>query len=227
MSKPSTVSRPAATRASARGAAEIIAHEAIVLSRYKDVAGVWTIGIGHTAAAGGLDPSVFKGTLTLEQALDLFLDDLAQYEQRVTQAFTLPLAQHEFDAAVSFDFNTGGIDRATWVETFNAGDRQTAITQIMNWKKPPQIIPRRQKEQALFATGRYASDGTAMLYPATKGGKVLWKRGKRVNILDALEARRGKDAPLAGTPGGGDTDGSLSARPGLFARIMRWFGMSA
>ena len=165
-----------------KGMMEIIAHEAIVLSTYRDVKDIWTIGIGHTAMAGGIDPAKLNGQLTLAGALHIFRSDLAKYERRVAKAFIRPLAQHEFDAAVSFDFNTGAIDRATWVETFNAGHRDLAVQQIMNWQKPPQIIPRRQKEQALFASGHYASNGTAMVYPATKSGVVLWKQGTTVNL---------------------------------------------
>jgi lysozyme len=175
-------------RTSNKGLMEIIAHEAIVLSPYRDVKDIWTIGVGHTAMAGGINPVKFKGQLTLARALHIFRTDLAKYEKRVTKAFTRPLAQHEFDAAVSFDFNTGAIDRATWVETFNAGNHELAIQQIMNWQKPPQIIPRRQKEQRLFASGHYSSSGTAMVYPASKTGAVLWNAGKRVDLAGLLGA---------------------------------------
>jgi lysozyme len=183
-------------KTSIKGMMDIIAHEAVVLSRYRDVKGIWTIGIGHTKSAGGLNPETFTGSLTLEQALDLFRDDLARFEARVRKAFPRGLKQHEFDAAVSFDFNTGAIDRATWVETFNAGDRARAIEQIMNWSKPVQIIGRRRKEQALFASGAYSSDGTTMVYPATKAGVVRWKAGRRLPLEPAL--RHLRDAALTG-----------------------------
>jgi lysozyme len=173
-------------RTSNKGLMEVIAHEAIVLSPYRDVKDIWTIGVGHTAMAGGMNPARFNGQLTLAGAIHIFRTDLAKYERRVAKAFTRPITQHEFDAAVSFDFNTGAIDRATWVETFNAGNRELAIQQIMNWQKPPQIIPRRQKEQALFATGHYGSSGTAMIYPVTKSGVVLWKQGNRLNLAELL-----------------------------------------
>lgn len=177
---------------STKGVMEIIAHEAIVLTPYRDVKDIWTIGVGHTAMAGGLDPAEFSGKLTIEEALRLFRKDLAKYERRVVKAFTKPLAQHEFDAAVSFDFNTGAIDRATWVETFNAGNRELAVAQIMNWQKPPQIIPRRQKEQKLFSEGRYSAKGKATVYPATKTGMVLWKQGKSVDLAKLLNAKPSK-----------------------------------
>jgi lysozyme len=203
--------KPMTQRTSNKGLMEIIAHEAIVLSPYRDVKDIWTIGVGHTKMAGGIDPAKFRGQLTLAGALHIFRTDLAKYERRVTNAFTRPLAQHEFDAAVSFDFNTGAIDRATWVDTFNAGNRELAIQQIMNWQKPPQIIPRRQKEQLLFSSGRYSANGTAMVYPATKAGVVLWNQGKRVDLAKLLNAtptlQRGAAKP---------------ARTGVWKRVFAW-----
>ena len=37
---------------SRRGVLEIAEHEGIVLGPYRDSAGVWTYGVGHTAGAG-------------------------------------------------------------------------------------------------------------------------------------------------------------------------------
>ena len=176
-------------RTSTKGLMEIISHEAIVLRPYRDVAGVWTIGIGHTAAAGPPDPALPGLELSLGDAIALFRRDLARYEDRVSRAFTVALAQHEFDAAVSFDFNTGGIDKADWVREFNAGQRDLAIEHIMNWRKPAAIIPRRAREQALFATGKYGSNGTAMLYEAKPDGKVDWSSGQRVRLKPLLLAQ--------------------------------------
>lgn len=164
------------------GAFAIISHEGIVLTPYKDSKGVWTIGVGHTSAAGGPDPATFRGALTLRQAIDLFRHDLEKFERRVNAAFTVKLRQHEFDAAVSFDFNTGAIDSASWVKLFNQGRRDEAISAIMNWKKPAEIVGRRRKEQQLFATGLYSGADFAMLYPADAAGKVLWGQGKRIDL---------------------------------------------
>ena len=198
-------------RTSNRGLMEIIAHEAIVLTPYRDLKDIWTIGVGHTKMAGGIDPVKFKGQLTLAGAVHIFRTDLVKYERRVQQAFTRPLKQHEFDAAVSFDFNTGAIDRATWVETFNAGNRALAIEQIMNWQKPPQIIARRKKEQQLFAHGHYNASGNAMLYPASKLGSVLWNEGKKVSLAGLLKIephmRQNPQEPLP---------------PNLWQRLLAW-----
>lgn len=169
-------------KTSLQGAMEIIGHEAIVLTRYRDSKGVWTIGVGHTASAGLPDPRVYRGKLTLAEVFDLFRRDLAKFEKRVEKAFKRALKQHEFDAAVSFDFNTGAIDRATWVKSFNAGQRDAAVRQIMNWQRPKELRARRLKEQKLFSTGLYSGDGTAAVYPANDAGRIDWKRGYRVDL---------------------------------------------
>lgn len=175
-------------KVSARGLAEIAAHEGIVDAPYKDSVGVWTIGIGHTASAGPPDPAKGRRIYAVSEIMDIFARDIAKFEARVRKAFTRPLTQAQFDAAVSFDFNTGSIDKATWVKQFNAGDISGARKSIMNWRKPAEIVPRRQKERDLFFDGKYSSDGFATLYPANQAGQVLWARGQRVNVLSLMDA---------------------------------------
>lgn len=177
------------------GLIALIGHEGIVLSRYKDSKGIWTIGVGHTAAAGGLDPQKFYGKLSVEEVLDMLAIDIAKYEKRVNNAIKVKVAQHEYDAAVSFDYNTGAIHKATWVQNLNAGDRKLAAKNFMNWKKPPEIIDRRTAERDLFRDGIYPAP-TATIYPATADGRVQWGQGKRVNVKDLLAPKAPAKAPI-------------------------------
>lgn len=172
-------------RTSTEGLMALIGHEGVVLSRYRDSVGVWTIGVGHTKAAGGLNPDTFTGKLTVGQVLNLLREDIAKYEAGVNNAVKVPLKQHEFDALVSFHFNTGAIAKATLTKSLNAGDRQLAAKQFMNWVKPKEITARRMAERDLFLTGRYPKP-TATIYPATPGGVVQWGMGKRVDLRDLL-----------------------------------------
>jgi lysozyme len=181
-----SVEGTAMQKVSQRGLAEIAAHEGIVSSPYKDSVGVWTVGIGHTAAAGKPDPSTERREFSVAEIMDIFARDIAKFEARVRTAFTRPLTQAQFDAAVSFDFNTGAIHKATWVKRFNAGDMAGARKAFMDWRKPAEIIPRRAKERDLFFDGKYSGEGTAMLYPASAQGAVLWGRGKRVNVMSLM-----------------------------------------
>lgn len=176
--------------------------EAIVVNRYLDSAKppVWTIGIGHTAAAGGIDPRGFTGTLTIQQAIDLLQTDIVKYENGVNAAVKVPLKQHEFDALVSFHYNTGAIGRASFVDTLNrTGDRTEAALGMMQWAKPPEIRGRREGERDLFLYGRYAGNGMATAYTATNAGKVMWNSGRKVDVRALLTASK-IDAPMAAPP---------------------------
>lgn len=164
------------------GLREIASHEGIVLNPYKDSVGVWTIGIGHTARAGGLDPTSVEA-ISLEQVMELFATDISKFENRVRAAFAgYPIKQHQFDAAVSFDYNTGSIDSATWPKLVKQGASDAEVeTSFMQWRKPPEIIDRRKAECKLFLTGHYSGDGKVSVYPAVNGN-VQWSKGKRQEL---------------------------------------------
>lgn len=168
-----------------KGLMALISHEGIVQSRYKDSVGVWTIGVGHTAMAGGIDPAKFAGTLTMKEVFDLLRVDVAKYEAAVNRTVKVPVKQHQFDALVSFHYNTGAIGKATLVKRLNAGDIAGAGDGFNNWLKPKEITDRREAEQELFRTGKYPAP-FATVYPATPQGKVLWKQGRRIDLAKAL-----------------------------------------
>lgn len=167
-------------KVSQRGLQEIAAHEGIVSSAYKDSVGVWTVGIGHTKNAGYPNPAKERREFSLDEIMGIFARDIEKFENRVRKAFTRKLTQEQFDAAVSFDFNTGGIHRASWVRQFNAGNIVLAKKKFMDWRKPSEIIPRRKKERDLFFDGKYSGNGYVNVYPASGSGTVLWSKGKRM-----------------------------------------------
>lgn len=169
------------------GLMALAAHEGIVLSPYRDSKGIWTIGVGHTAAAGYPDPAKFVGSFTLSEVLGLFRQDVAKYEKAVRAAVKVPVKQHEFDALVSFHYNTGAIGKATLTKLLNAGKRAEAGAAFMNWTKPPEITDRRKAERDLFLTGKYPAP-FATIFPADSKGNVQWGKGKRVDLREALAA---------------------------------------
>lgn len=172
-------------KVSPKGVLEIAEHEGIVIGPYLDSVGVWTYGVGHTAAAGGPDPSKMPRVNTrgwsdervreeVVKALRLFDVDLDKYEARVNQAVSRPLKQHQFDALVSFDFNTGGIFRANLTKDINAGRMDG--NGFMGWVRPKEIIKRRQAEQALFRTGNYEANGSRIpVYDTDEKGKPRFR----------------------------------------------------
>lgn len=82
--------------------------EVLRLKSYKDSAGVWTIGYGHTRG-------VKSGQIiTKKQAESLFRGDLLSSEEFVNN-LGLSLSQGQFDALVDFAYNlgTGSLSRST------------------------------------------------------------------------------------------------------------------
>lgn len=178
-------------RTSPAGIGALVAHEGIVPGAYRDSVGVWTFGVGHTAAAGAPIPAdMAKGMPSdldgaIDFAFDVFARDLAKYEAAVRAAIKVPVAQHEFDAAVSFHYNTGAIARADWVKALNAGDRAAAAAGIMNWTKPAEIIPRRQAEQRLFREGAYTSKPVPV-WGVDSTGRIVWKPVRTISQADVI-----------------------------------------
>lgn len=187
-------------KTSDKGVIALIGHEGIVPGPYLDSVKVLTYGVGHTAAAGSPDPARMAPGMPddldaeLVRVFDVFRRDLEKYEAAVARAITVPVEQHEFDAAVSFHFNTGAIHRASWVKSLNAGDRSKATAQIMNWTKPREIIPRRQSEQELFATGKYPAQGVTV-WAVTPDKRVEWVPARRLDPQEALALLRGAVRP--------------------------------
>lgn len=124
------------------------------LEAYKDSVGVWTIGCGITTASGLI--KVTPGLrITEAQADDLNARAFTKYAGYVRAAIgDKPIAQHQFDAFVSIVFNIGpgGFQGSTFLRKFMAGDPKGCADAILKWKKPAEIIPRRQAEADQFLT---------------------------------------------------------------------------
>lgn len=175
-----------------RGLLALARHEGIVPAPYLDVKRVWTFGVGHTAAAGAPDPGRLPRGMPadldvgIREAMRLFRADLGRYEAEVLRSVTVPLAAHEFDALVSFHFNTGAIARAALTRALNAGDRAGAGVAFMNWVRPASLRSRREAERDLFQHGRYP-EGSIPVWAADAGGRVDFSRPvRRLSATEAL-----------------------------------------
>lgn len=148
-------------RTSTQGIEFLKRHEGVVLRAYRCPAGVWTIGAGLTRGSGVVDPQPGM-VITAEAADRLLAEALARnYEPRVARALFAP-AQHEFDGAVSFDFNTGAIHRASWVAAFTRRDWTGVAEGLMRWtrgggKVLPGLERRRAEELVLMRDGDYGA----------------------------------------------------------------------
>lgn len=139
---------------SAIGLAALIGREARRLTAYLDSVGIWTIGIGHTAAAGA--PVPYRGlTITRSECDAIFARDIVQYEDAVRRAVTVPLAGHQFDAlgSICYNIGAGGLAGSTFVKLINARAEPAAIRKaILAWRRPSEILSRRTAEADQFQT---------------------------------------------------------------------------
>lgn len=124
-----------------------------VLSAYRDIRGIWTIGIGHTAAAGPPIPK--KGMmLTPDSMMRLFAADVVPYEDAVNACVKTVLTQNQFDACVSLCYNIGvhGFTGSTVVHMLNLGNVQGAADAFRMWSQPRALVGRREAERTQFLT---------------------------------------------------------------------------
>jgi lysozyme len=188
---PETAPQPPVSQLSLtpRVALEIIGHEAIVQEWYKDSAGVGTWGIGVTNASGHNVDRYKDNPQPIERCLEVYLWLLRErYIPSVIAAFKgFILSEAQFAAALSFHYNTGAILKASWVKLVKAGDLAGARKSFMQWRKPPEIIGRREKERDLFFDGKWSQDGKATVYQVRKPSYTPnWKTARRVDVSELL-----------------------------------------
>jgi len=154
----------------AEGLAHIKRWEGLRLSAYKDVAGIWTIGYGHTSAAGA--PTVSAGMkITEAEAERILRADLAKFEARVERLVKVPLTDNQFAALVSFDYNTGALHKSTLLKKLNAGDYAAVPEELAKWvnaggKRVQGLVNRRASEAGLWAKGEFVSSADVPAKPA-------------------------------------------------------------
>lgn len=128
---------------------------------YRDVAGVWTIGYGTTAAANvGVTP-VPGMTITKAEAEWYLQKAVNKFAAQVEAMLTAPANDNEFGAFVSLAYNIGpgAFSRSSALRHFNAGNKAAAADAILAWNKATvngrkQVLRglarRREAEKALF-----------------------------------------------------------------------------
>ena len=135
--------------------------EALSLKAYRDGGGVLTIGYGHTQGV------VEHSTIDIREAYALFAMDLAPAEAQVNQHVTTPLNQCQYDALVSFEFNTGGLVLSGGVPSkvlLAVNERRwcDAVEELVRWnmdngKDVRGLLIRRLEEGLMFASEPWPS----------------------------------------------------------------------
>ena len=130
------------------------------LTPYRDIAGVWTVGYGHTATAASLAATGI--TLSQGEATELLRRDLRTTEAAVNAATEdVELSQSQFDALVSLTFNIGvtAFRESTLLKRLLSGDVAGAAAEFGRWviagkKVVPGLVARRKAEAELFSSPR-------------------------------------------------------------------------
>ena len=136
---------------SAEGTALIKKFEGCELTSYQDSVGVWTIGYGHTKG-------VYAGmSITQEEAEQMLLIELEEYEGYIEKYVVVPLTQNQFDALVVWVYNLGptNLRRSTLLKELNSGNYTAAGKEITKWNKAggkvlTGLVKRREAEAELF-----------------------------------------------------------------------------
>lgn len=133
----------------------ITSFEGLKLKPYLCSAGKATIGYGNTYYEDGTPVKLTDKPITKKRAVELFSFILPEYEKIVSQKIKVDLNQNQFDALVSYTYNTGGSD--TLFKMINKGEHPD---NIKNWfitkyisaggKTLPGLVRRRKAERDLY-----------------------------------------------------------------------------
>lgn len=123
---------------------------------YLDPVNVWTIGYGHT---NHHEPKFDGETVWSQAQCDAALaGDMRVFEDHVNRLARVPLAQHEFDALVSWSFNTGGPATASLWRLLNSGNKAAIPDNLAQWNKAGGRVlnglTRRRKSEGLLFQGK-------------------------------------------------------------------------
>lgn len=137
---------------SQQGKEELEEYEGKKYKAYKDSAGIWTNGVGHTGS------DVWPGQVVDEaQVMAWLTQDLKEAEDAVNRLVKVPLTQGQFDALVSFTFNLGAerLEESTLLKKLNAKDYEGARKEFQRWVFAggyiqPGLVKRRYNEAERF-----------------------------------------------------------------------------
>lgn len=137
---------------------------------YRCPSGVWTIGYGHTSAAGA--PEVTSTMeISLADAEAILARDAAIFAEGVAAALSGKLSARQFSALVSFAYNVGlgNFRKSSVLAAVNAGDLAAVPQRLQLWNRAggkvlPGLARRRAAEAELFL-----SDAPEALPPAASG----------------------------------------------------------
>ena len=138
---------------SPEGIALIKKFEGCELNSYQCSANVWTIGYGHTKEVEE------NNSCSLEEAEEILVADLEEFEEWVEKLVTVEMAQNEFDALVAWTFNLGptNLRTSTLLERLNDRKFEDVPSEMKRWNRAGGVVVdglvRRREAEALLFKG--------------------------------------------------------------------------
>lgn len=135
--------------------------EGLELLAYQDIAGVWTIGYGHTSPDVKPDDAI-----TAKQAEELLIRDILVREKKLTgwcEHWGISPNENEYSATISFIYNLGfgSFKGSTFARRWRKGNKLGGADSMKWWNKATVdgtlrpivgLTRRRNAEAALFLT---------------------------------------------------------------------------
>lgn len=166
---------------------------------YHDEVGVLTIGFGHTNL-GNVPPHIKDGDVWTSAQCDAALaNDMAKFENDVGHIMSNSvLVQSQFDALVSFDFNTGSLAKSSIPAKIKAGRTDAAMETLLAYNhaggRVLNGLTRRRRAERLLFLGDVSG--------ALKLAGAHVEAGNDVMAKAALPAPSPQPAPPAAAPVG-------------------------
>lgn len=223
------------TTVSERGLFMIAVHEGLVPTRYRDLAGVDTFGIGHTTAAG--PPAV--GTMSFKMprtdaamdkaiaaAISVFERDIAKYEKEVVIVVGDHLPQNVFDAVVSWHYNTGGVLKSKATIHLREGRYQQAAGIIKQWNKvtvqgrkriSEALRKRREQEVRVMLNSHYPDMSYIPVWGTDGKGRVIWREIDSISFKEFVRALEGNTEVIQDRTTPNDDRGKTDPVAGMIA----------
>jgi lysozyme len=182
---------------------------------YVDPVDVLTIGWGHT---NDHKPLFTASTVWSQAECDAALaDDMATFEQHVNNLAKIPLFPYEFDALVSWSFNTGGPSTASLWDALNAGNKAAIPAKLAEWNKG---TVKGEKVELSGLTRRRKAEGQLFrgkIKEAYETAQIATSPG--ITILPTVPNPLPPDVPKPILP--------APAKPGFWAAILSMFTRKA
>lgn len=177
------------TKTSAAGLEFIARWEGVVLTPYMDVAGLWTIGVGHlikdTDSFSAISNDKVRSLLSTkdkshpctqisiprEEALSILASDVKLVEEALVRTIKVKLNQNQFDAMVSFGFNCGtGVFKTSGAcKAITEGKFDIVPEKLLDWSKV-RINGELKTNKGLLA--RRTAEGQLFLKEVSNAGQL-------------------------------------------------------